>query len=268
LFKDLIGDLSETRLYDLVKPLVDGKKSGLLAVKGPRIAEIYIEGGRIVQARADNRLGEEALPLLMDLDNGRVSFDWRTSPEVPNLEIPTETLMARWADQEGEWRKLKALVPSPQAVFSLVIDNNGQDRMIAGRHWGVLALCNGRHNVSEIAARLERTLFEVTALLRDLLREGLIQREELDLASGDARPVVDQAFFATAEQELKKVMGPIARIIINDTLAAFEETRESFPKDRVKSFISTLCDQVPDDAKREKFGKTMYVAWLSAVEPR
>jgi predicted transcriptional regulator len=129
-------------------------------------------------------------------------------------------------------------------------------------------LCNGRHKVSEIAARLERTLFEVTALLRDLLREGLIQREELDLASGDARPVVDQAFFATAEQELKKVMGPIARIIINDTLAAFEETRESFPKDRVKSFISTLCDQVPDDAKREKFGKTMYVAWLSAVEPR
>ena len=31
------------------------------------------------------------------------------------------------------------------------------------------------------------------------------------------------------------MVGPIARIILNDTLAAFEESREAFPKDRVKS---------------------------------
>jgi len=80
------------------------------------------------------------------------------------------------------------------------------------------------------------------------------------------RTTVDEAFFETAETELKKVVGPIARIILNDTLAAFEEAREAFPKDRAKSFISTVCDQITEESKREKFGKAMYVAWLSSFE--
>ncbi len=264
MFNDLIGDLSEVRLFDLLKPLMDGKKSGLLAVKGPRAAEIFIEGGRIVQARAENRLGEEALPILMDLESGRVTFDWQSSPEGRTVEIPTETVMSRWAQQEEEWRGLRSVVPSVKAVFSLVVENGDRDRVIPGNQWGVLALCNGRRTVSEIASRLGRTLFEVAGILRDLLREGLIQKEKEDLPPGEAGPAVGQAFFDAAEQELKKVMGPIARIILNDTLAAFEETREAFPKERVKSFISTLCDQVPDEPKREKFGKAMYVLWLSS----
>ena len=53
---------------------------------------------------------------------------------------------------------------------------------------------------------------------------------------------------------------------MNDTLAAFEESRDAFPKDRVESFIETVCDQIVDDQKREKFGKAVYVAWLSALE--
>jgi predicted transcriptional regulator len=263
LFNDLIGDLSEVRLFDLLKPLVDGKKSGLLAVKGPRTAEIFIEGGQIVQARAENRVGEEALPILMDLEAGRVTFDWQSSPVVRTLETPTDQVMSRWAQQEEEWRKLRSVLPSVKAVFSLAVENGGQDRLIPGKHWGVLALCDGRRNVSEIASRLGRTLFEVAGAVRDLLREGLIQKVEEELPSGEGRPIMDQAFFDTAEQELKKVMGPIARIILNDTLAAFEETREAFPKERVKSLISTLCDQVPDEPRREKFGKAMYVLWLS-----
>ena len=70
----------------------------------------------------------------------------------------------------------------------------------------------------------------------------------------------------TAEMELKKVMGPIARIIMSDTLAAFEESRDAFPKNRAMSFIETICYQIVDEQKREKFGKAMYVAWLSSLE--
>lgn len=266
MFNDLIGDLSEVRLFELLKPLVDGKKSGLLAVKGPRAAEIYFEGGQIIQARAENRVGEDALPILMDLEAGRVTFDWRSSPGGRTIEIPTETVMSRWAQQEEEWRRLRSMVPSVKAVFSLVVENGGQDRLIPGNQWGVLALCNGKRNVAEIASRLNRTLFEVAGTLRDLLEKGWLQKEDVDHSPDEARPVVDEAFFEAAEQELKKVMGPIARIVLSDTLAAFEETREGFPKERVKSFISTLCDQVPDEPKREKFGKAMYMIWLSSFE--
>ena len=266
MFNDLVGDLSEIRLYNLVKPMVDGKKSGVLTVKGSHTAEIYLEGGRIVQAQADNRVGEEALPVLMDLEYGRVTFDWQKSPEERPIVLSTEQVMDRWASQEEEWRNIRLTVPSIKTVFSLVVQNDGEDRVIPGSRWGILALCNGRRNVAEIAARLGRSVFEVAGVLREMVQEGLVEKEDLQASPDEDRPMVNEAFFEAAEQELKKVMGPIARIILNDTLAAFEESREAFPKDRVKSFISTVCDQIPDEPKREKFGKAMYVLWLSSFE--
>ena len=45
-----IGELSETRLFDLVKPLLDGKKSGMISIKGREYSEIHIEGGKIIHA--------------------------------------------------------------------------------------------------------------------------------------------------------------------------------------------------------------------------
>jgi DNA-binding MarR family transcriptional regulator len=139
--------------------------------------------------------------------------------------------------------------------------------MIPAGQWGVLALCNGRRNVSEMAGRLGRTVFDVSGTLYALVERGLVERTEAaDIHQAGLRTTINEAFFEAAETELKKVVGPIARIILNDTLAAFEESREAFPKDRVKSFISTVCDQITEEPKREKFGKAIYVAWLASIE--
>ncbi len=269
-FKDLIGDLSVISLFNLVKPLVDGKRSGLMAVKGKKgkeVAELYIEGGQIVHARTDTLNGEEAILPIMDLDIGRVTFNWRTSPEERTVRLPTEQVMSNWSQREEKWKKIRQLVPSSEAVFSLVGDSGGEDRVIPAGQWGVLALCNGRRNVSEMAGRLGWTVFDVSGNLYALVERGLVEKTEAaDIPKAGLRAMVDEAFFEAAETELKKVVGPIARIILNDTLAAFEESREAFPKDRVQSFISTVCDQITEEPKREKFGKAMHVAWLSSLE--
>jgi len=269
-FKDLIGDLSVISLFNLVKPLVDGKRSGLMAVKGKKgkeVAELYIEGGQIVHARTDTLNGEEAILPIMDLDIGRVTFNWRTSPEERTVRLPTEQVMSNWSQREEKWKKIRQLVPSSEAVFSLVGDSDGEDRVIPAGQWGVLALCNGRRNVSEMAGRLGWTVFDVSGTLYALVERGLVEKTEAaDIPKVGLRTMVDEAFFEDAETELKKVVGPIARIILNDTLAAFEESREAFPKDRVQSFISTVCDQITEEPKREKFGKAMHIAWLSSPE--
>jgi hypothetical protein len=267
---DLIGDLSEIRLYDLVKPLVDGKKSGLMAVKGTEPAEIYIEGGQIVHARIDTRSGEEAFPSIMNLDNGRVTFNWRMSPEARTVLLPTGEIMSNWSRREEEWKKIRRQVPSAEVVFSLIVDSGGQDRVIPAGQWGILALCNGRRNVVEIADRLGQSVFEVSGTLCALAEKSLVEiTDAADSPGAGPRATVDEAFFEAAETELMKVVGPIARIILNDTLAAFEESRQAFPKNRVKSFISTVCDQIAEGPKREKFSQVMqvmYVARLSSFE--
>jgi len=264
---DFIGNLWEERLFDLVKSLVDGKKSGLAVIRGKAEAELYIEGGSIVHAKIDNVVGEEAINAIMDLDDGRVTFNWQLSPEERTVRTPAERLMSNWAHRERKWGEVKKVIPSSDTMFSVVVDSGGADRTILAKQWGVLALCNGTRSVSDIADLLKRSVLDVSITICEMVGMHLLERAEV-IETPEARLLgnIDEAFFVTVETELKKVLGPIARVIMNDTLAAFEESRDAFPKRRVMSFIRTVSDQIAEEQKRDQFDKAMYFAWLPVIE--
>jgi Domain of unknown function (DUF4388) len=260
---ELIGDLSKTRLFDLVKPLVDGKKSGMVAIEGGNAAEFYIEAGSIVHGKTGETSGEAAIYAIMDLNDGRVTFDWHVSTEERTVTTFTEQLMSHWAEREEEWMKIKRVVPSSGAVFSIVVESGGSDRTILEHQWGVFALCNGMRSVSGVADLLGRSIFDVSKIICEMVDTGLLEQAKADaMLKTPGKETVDASFFVTAEMELKKVVGPIARVIINDTLAAFEESRDMFPKDRVESFIRTVSDQILEQQKREQFLRAVWIeAW-------
>jgi DNA-binding transcriptional regulator GbsR (MarR family) len=265
--RELIGDLSKVRLLELVKPLVKEKKSGMVVIEGASVVDLYFEGGNIVHGNIDTLSGDEAVFAVMDLDNGRVRFDWRGSPEKQTVTMTTEQLMSSWTQREEEWRKIKAEVPSSEAIFAIVVDSGGGDRTILEKQWGVLALCNEMRSVSEVAEQLGRSIFDVSQTICEMVGLGVLKLTKIsELSRKNLKETIDETFFVAVETELKRVLGPIARIIVNDTIAAFEESRDAFPKDQAEDFIRTLCDQVVDDDKRERFGKAVYVAWLSALE--
>jgi hypothetical protein len=264
---DLIGDLSKARLFDLVKPLVGKKKSGMVVIEGTEPAELYIEGGSIVHGKTDTLAGDEAIRSIMDIDDGRVMFDWQASPENRTVTMVTLQLMSDWAAREEEWRKIKTIVTSSDTVFSIVVDGGGGVRIIPEEQWGVLALCNGMRSVSEVADQLGRSMFEVSQTIYKMVGLALLEQAE---TTGTPlirhKETIGETFFVTIEAELKKVLGPIGRIIMNDTIAAFGESRDAFPKDQVESLIRTVCDQIVEDQKREKFGNAAWVAWLSSLQ--
>jgi hypothetical protein len=264
---DLIGDLSKSRLLHLVKPLIDGKKSGMVAIDGTDLAQLYIEGGDIVHGIANGLTGEEAIRTIMDLDSGRVRFNWQTSPERRTVTAGTASLMSIWSDRETEWGKIRTRVASSDAAFCIVVNPGGGDKTILERQWAVLALCDGTRSVSEIAGLLGRSLFDVSQTICELVEASTLKESEIT-GTSRARPkkTIDETFFLTIETELKRVLGPVARIIMNDTLDAFQKSRDTFPRDQVEGFIRTVCDQITDDRKREKFGNAAWVAWLSSLE--
>ena len=63
--------------------------------------------------------------------------------------------------------------------------------------------------------------------------------------------------FSVIEHELAKIMGPIARIIVDDKIAEFGESRETFPEDRVESFVKAVSEEITGGSEKAAFTAAM-----------
>jgi hypothetical protein len=79
--------------------------------------------------------------------------------------------------------------------------------------------------------------------------------------AGEHKPVkkklVRESFFSMAENELRKVMGAVSPFVIDDKLVEFGEKRDSFPQDRLLSFVEALGEEIPHDDKRKEFKRSV-----------
>jgi hypothetical protein len=71
---------------------------------------------------------------------------------------------------------------------------------------------------------------------------------------------VNGDFFPFVENALKKLMGPIAPIIIDDIVAETGESKESFPLEMVDKLLESIVAEIPDMAKRAEFTKVVHNA--------
>jgi hypothetical protein len=73
------------------------------------------------------------------------------------------------------------------------------------------------------------------------------------------------------ETELKKMIGPLAPLILSDKLSDLGETKESLGQDQALSFIEKLSEDISNDSKKKEFLRIV-TDFLSAetqgVEPR
>jgi len=255
-----IGELSETRLFDLVKPLLDGKKSGMISVKGREYGEIHIEAGQIIHALTNYNKGEEAILSIMEWRVGRVSFDWEVTTQERTVNESTDHLLTLWANREEEWKKIRESVPSPGVMFHIAMQDGSEDRSISGDQWKVLALCDGSKRVSDIAASLHWDIFKTSKTIFQMVQAGLLERtgEILEEQKPVQKKIVNGNFFPFVENELKKLMGPIAPIIIDDIVAEIGESKESFPQEMVDKFLESIVAEIPDMSKKAEFTKAVH----------
>jgi hypothetical protein len=255
-----IGELSKTRLFDLIKPLLDGKKSGMISVKGKDAGEIHIEGGQIIHAQTGYLTGEEAILTMMEWEVGRVSFDWEVTTAERTTSLPTEQLLIILSTREEEWRGIREVVPSPGSAYRIAMQGDSEDKSIQGDHWKVLALSNGSRRVSDIAEALKWDLFRTSRTICAMVQAGLLERASVGTVE-ELRPqpkrYVNGNFFPVVETELKRLMGPIAPIIIEDVLAELGESKESFPHEQIERFLQAIVGEISDMTKRVAFNKVI-----------
>jgi hypothetical protein len=147
------------------------------------------------------------------------------------------------------------MIPTNNAVFRLSLQRDGENKNISADQWNVLALSNGMRNVSDVARTLNWDEFKVIRAIYQLVQARLMEQV------GEQKPVkkklVREIFFSVIENELKKVMGAVSPFVIDDKLIEFEEKRDSFPQDKLLSFVEALGEEIPQDEKRIEFKKAV-----------
>ncbi len=258
---DFIGELSKTRLFELVRPLLTGKKSGMVMIKGGETGELHLEGGSIIHANTGFASGEEAILAMMEWDAGRVTFDWEATTEERTVYMPTEQLLKSWSKREEEWKRIREVVPSPNMAFRIAVDSSPEDKNIQAMQWRVLGLSNGVRTVAEIAEELKWQVFETSKVVCEMVEAGMLERVSGNIVEEAAAPAqksyVNGNFFPMIEMQLRKIMGPIAPIIIDDKIAEFGESQDAFPEARVESFVQAIGEEISDNSKRALFTRAM-----------
>jgi len=251
----VLGDLSQVRLFDILKPLLIEKKTGRVAFKGKEEGEIYLELGNISHAKTSNSVGEYAFFTIMEWKIGKILFESDVFPTERTISTPTEQLLLNWSYRKQEWEKIKEVIPSLNAIFHLTLQKNGEDKNISADQWNTLALSNGVRTVSEIAKALNWDEYKILKTVFQLVRMGLLEKGEAPRLV--KKKPIGENFFITMENELRKVMGPVAPFVIDDTLGELKETRDSLPQDQALSFIEAVGEEIPHAQKAKEFVRVM-----------
>jgi len=250
-----LGELSQVKIFDILKPLLMGKKTGKLSFRGKENGEMYLELGNIVHAKTPNSSGEYGFFTIMGWKMGRVAFEPDESPPERTIPIPTEQLLLNWSSKKMEWERIREIIHSNNAVFSLSLRNNGESKIISADQWNVVALSNGTRNVSDIARVLNWDEFKVIRTIYELVQAGLL--EQVVGQKSVKKKIVRESFFSVIENELRKVMGAVSPFVIDDKLDEFGDKRDSFPQEKLLSFVDALGEEIPQDDKRIEFKRVI-----------
>ncbi len=250
-----LGELSQTKFFDLIKPLLVGRRTGILTIKGNENGEVFLEMGNIVHAKTPHSFGEEAFSNIISWETGKTTFAADVPLREKTIFIPTENLLLNWSYKKQEWEKIRVVVQSPHAIFRISVQSHSEDKNIKGDQWNVLAMANGSRTVIDIARALGWDEFKTSKVIYQLIQEGLLEKGEDKGAP--SKKFLDRHFFQRVENELKKIIGPVAPFIIDDHLVDFGETRDSFPQDQALSLVEALSEDIPNDQKRKEFKRAM-----------
>ncbi len=253
------GDLSQIRLLDILNLLIHERKTGKVTLKrGSTIGEIFVEEGRIIHGGAESHNGEEAVYLMMTWMIGQFSYTPDVLPDSKTIETPTEQIISEGVQRVEEWDRIRKAIPSTDIAFRLSSRKNSDDIVLKADEWNVIVRLNGVKDVREIARELG---IDEIRTAKKLFR--LLETELIEVAARPPQPpkrTVGKVFFDRVQVELTQIMGPIAPVIIDDTVAEMDEKISAFPRDRAAELVERVSSEISDEGKRLDFQKLMLEA--------
>lgn len=81
---------------------------------------------------------------------------------------------------------------------------------------------------------------------------------EIEVSSSESGPgTVTREFFNHLMAKFSETVGPMAPIIVTDGVAYLGESLDDFPKSRLKELLEKMCEEIPDEKRRQSFQNSM-----------
>ncbi len=251
----LRGDLNQLSLPNIIQLLKSGRQTGKLDLSdGSNTGEIFLRNGNIVHVITGTQMGEEAFYFLLSWLHGNFNFVSGIEPPEESISTSTEVLLSEGEKRIKGWSEIKDVIPSMEAVFNLAQGTTGAINLEPDE-WKVLAQVNGVRTIDDIAESLGWEDFKAANVLAGLVKTGLLEIVE----ESKSLPItaIDNEFFDRLNDEFIEVIGPMGPVIIDEKIADLNETRESFPRNKVADLVEQVSTEIEDSDQRMRFQQIM-----------
>jgi DNA-binding MarR family transcriptional regulator len=124
----------------------------------------------------------------------------------------------------------------------------------------LLLAIDERKSLYQIAAEVDMDAAAFKQNLKKLLEQGLIETVQKTAA------LVDRRFLPSLRVSLARLIGPMADIVVEETLAELRLDAAALPVDQAAEVIRLAALEIPDDDSRIRFKKSI-VAILNQEKP-
>lgn len=138
-------------------------------------------------------------------------------------------------------------------IFKLSSKRSPQEVSLKSLEWAVVTQLNGEKTIGQIGEILALNQDELEQIFARLTGEGLL--EYVRSASPDESP--SPAFINNLERQFKYYVGPVADIILNDTLNDLKTSRQFLEKRQISLLVELLSFQISNPKKRFQFQRDM-----------
>ena len=137
-------------------------------------------------------------------------------------------------------------------IFKYITRDSLVKFSLDGQLLSVLTELDGRKSLAMIANTKGLSMDKIRNIIYEMLQLDLIEPVE------DVGLMLDKEFFNYLNKQLSLAVGPIAGLLIKDTVSSIGCNLTQFPKDMVPELISNLASQIDDKEKRSEFQRNVF----------
>ncbi|MBF0573493.1 MAG: hypothetical protein HQK69_07010 [Desulfamplus sp.] len=142
---------------------------------------------------------------------------------------------------------------------------------LSSSEWAIIVMLTKYPDFNRLIAELKKnhnmTIEEIKALLGNLQKRKILKLFQTEVSEDSAIisptqnavsiPETPSIFWERLENELSRAIGPIASIVIDDSISEFNMPREKFPTKFLYSLVEKVAAEINSNAEKTQFQKAM-----------